>query len=46
MRVMKLISETVVLVDILMEMPPLTSRKSGDDGGVDFPFTGGTGAIE
>jgi hypothetical protein len=34
----------VVLMEMLMEMSPPTSRRSGDDNGVDFPFTGGTGA--
>jgi hypothetical protein len=30
----------MVLMEILMEMPPTTSIRSGDDDGIDFPFTG------
>jgi hypothetical protein len=33
-----------VLMEMLMEMPPPKPRKSGDVYGIDFPFTGGTGA--
>jgi hypothetical protein len=36
----------MVMMEMLMEMPPPTSRRSGDDDGVDFPFTGGTGAAD
>ena len=34
----------MVLMDMLMEMPPPKPRRSGDVDGVDFTFTGGTGA--
>jgi hypothetical protein len=36
--------EIVVMMEMLMEMPPHKPRRSGDVDGVDFPFTGGTGA--
>jgi hypothetical protein len=34
----------MVLMEMLMEMPPTKPRRSGNDDGVDFPFTGGTDA--
>jgi hypothetical protein len=34
----------MVLMELLVEMPPPKSRRSGDGDGVDFPFTRGTGA--
>jgi hypothetical protein len=34
----------MVLMEMLTEMPPPKPRRSGDVDGVDFPFTGGTGA--
>jgi hypothetical protein len=46
MKGMKSISlMQMVAMAVLMEMPPTTSRRSGDDDSVDFPFTGGTGAV-
>jgi hypothetical protein len=44
---MELISKMVmmVLMDMLMEIPPPMSSRSGDDDGIDFPFTEGTGAV-
>jgi hypothetical protein len=46
---MKLVSEMVmvvmiVLMDMLTEILPPTPRRCGDDNGVDFLFTGGSGA--
>jgi hypothetical protein len=35
----------MVLMMVLMEMPPHKPRRSGNVDGVDFPFTGGTGAV-
>ena len=34
----------MVMMMVLMEMSPPMPRKSGDDDGVDFPLTGGSGA--
>jgi hypothetical protein len=34
----------MVVMEMLMEMPPPKTRRSGDVDGVDFPFTGDTGA--
>jgi hypothetical protein len=34
----------MVLMEMLIEMPPLKPRSSGDYDGVNFSFTGGTGA--
>jgi hypothetical protein len=36
----------MVLMEMLMDRPPPTPRRSGDDDGVDFPLTRGSGVLQ